>query len=118
MSTQSLRERLTNSATRVAAREELRRRILEIVNRKYQLTDYAIWLESAPNYLPWNFMLQEIKSLDKDKKLRLEIIKPGHLVIHSLEEPPPEKPAAKPTNKSTSGKSTKRSGKASKKEKL
>jgi hypothetical protein len=75
-----------------------------------------IWQESAPAYLPWNRMLEEIKALDREKKLRLEIVKPGHLIIHSLQDPP--EPAEKPkvnrksaTTSAASGKKSKRSSK-------
>lgn len=87
MTTPSLRQRLASPNTRVAAKEELRRRILEIVGRRHSLTDMAIWQESAPDYLPWNPMLEEIKALDKEQKLRLETPAPGHLVVHSLSAP-------------------------------
>ena len=116
MTAQSLRQRLANSAERALAKAELRRRILDIVNRKQSLDDYNIWIERAPDYLPWDSMVQEIKALDQEKKLRLEIVKPGQWVIHSLEAPQAE--AGKPStesNKPTTAKSAKRSGSRAKK---
>lgn len=83
---------------------ELRQRILEIVNRKSGLTDGGVWRESAPKYFPWRAMIDEIKALNKEKKLRLEIVGPGHWIIHSLENPPGQAKAGK----SGSGKGTKR----------
>jgi hypothetical protein len=116
MSARTLRQRLADPAERAPAKAELRRRILEIVNRKFRLTDIELWRESAPDYLPWNPMLQEIKALDKDKKLRLEILKPGHLVIHSLETPPiAADTATEASSKAKPSTSTKRSGKTTKK---
>ena len=99
--------------TSLEAKAELRQRILEIVNRKSGLTDVGIWQESAPNYLPWRAMIEEIKALDKDKKLRLEIVEPGHWVIHSLEAPQPAaQSAAKATRKSRASKTTRRQNRA------
>src|SRR5262245_29796187 len=72
------------------AKAELRLRILEIVDREFHLSDYEVWRASAPNYLPWRAMINEITALDKDKKLRLEIIGPGNLVVHSLKAEPAE----------------------------
>lgn len=83
---------------------ELRQRILEIVNRKSGLTDGGIWQESAPKYFPWRAMIEEIKALDKEKKLRLEIVGPGHWIIHSLESHTGQAKAGK----SRPGKGTKR----------
>jgi len=80
----SLRERLKHPASRTLAREELRRRILEILNRGKKMSDGAIWHASAPDYLPWDFMLAEIKTLHADGRLRLEIVAPGQWVIHSI----------------------------------
>lgn len=88
MTTPSLRQQLASPNTRATAKEELRRRILEIVSRRHSLTDIAIWQESAPDYLPWNPMLEEIKSLDKEQKLRLETPASGHQVVHSFSTPP------------------------------
>lgn len=88
MTIPSLRQWLARPNTRDAAKDELRRRILEIVDRLRSLTDMAIWQESAPDYLPWNLMLEEIKALDKEQKLRVEAPAPGHLVVHSLSASP------------------------------
>jgi hypothetical protein len=104
--------------TEAEAREALRRRILEIVDRKGSLDDMAIWRESAPDYLPWKPMIEEIRTLDKEKKLRLEIVAPGHWIIHSLNATPAAaEPAPKATGKSKSSRSKKPSDPAAKKPK-
>ena len=74
--------------TEAERREEMRRRILDIVNRKGSVDPYNIWLESGPDRLPWDPMHQELRALDQARKLRLEIVKPGHWIVHSLETPP------------------------------
>lgn len=106
--TEPKRGKLAISGENTLAREKLRQRILEIVDRKLELTDVEVWQESGPNYLPWKPMIEEIKALDAEKKLRLEIIKPGHWIIHSLQGPPAAtKPAAKTTSKSAKRSSSK-----------
>ncbi|MGH9428009.1 MAG: hypothetical protein ACRD2L_17125, partial [Terriglobia bacterium] len=67
--------------------------------------DMAIWRESAPAFLPWKPMIEEIKALDKDQRLRLEIIGPGNWMVHSLVPPPAAaKPAVKAAGKAKSEK--------------
>jgi hypothetical protein len=72
----------------------LRRRILDIVNRKGPITDMALWRESAPDFLPWKFMLKELWAMHDEGKLRLEIKSPGNWILHSVEVQPAEKTAA------------------------
>jgi hypothetical protein len=111
MATKSLRERLSQPATCAEAREELRQRILEIVNRKGHLSDMEIWRESAPHYLPWKFLLEELWTLDKEEKLKLEIPAPGSWQVHSLEAPSPViKPITKAKAKTKKSKAAKRLG--------
>lgn len=90
MTARNLRERLLCAATHTEAKEELRQRILAIVNSKGPITDMALWRESAPDFLPWKFMLEELWALDNDKELRLEIIAPGNWILHSIAEQPTE----------------------------
>lgn len=80
----SLRARLQNPASRLLAREELRRRIMEIVVRLGEASDLAIWQASRPDYLPWNFLLTELRTLHANGRLRLEIVAAGHWIIHAL----------------------------------
>jgi len=91
----TLRARLQSAATRTLAREELRRRILEIVNQREKISDLQLWHASKPDYLPWDFMIAEIKALHADGKLRLEILSPGEWLIHSLETTKPKAKAEK-----------------------
>jgi len=80
----TLRHRLENAGTRTLAREELRRRILAIVEAHGELSDGAIWQHSGPEYLPWNLMLAELRALSADCRLGLEIVAPGHWIVRSL----------------------------------
>ena len=64
--------------------DELRRRILAVVNELGQTTEAAIWRSAEPDFLPWDSMIEEIKRLDGEKKLRREVVAPGHILIHSL----------------------------------
>jgi hypothetical protein len=77
------------------SKEELRQRILAVVNERGQATTMEIWRADAPNFLPWDSMIEEIKTLDRQKKLRREAVAPGQIVIHSLTAPPV--PASPPT---------------------
>src|SRR5581483_11036879 len=91
----TLRARLQSAATRTLAREELRRRILEIVNQREKISDLQLWHASKPDYLPWDFMIAEIKALPADRKLRPESHRAGESVIHSLENTKPKATAEK-----------------------
>jgi hypothetical protein len=93
----TLRERLNNAATRTLAKEELRRRTLEIVNRLGRADDIAVWRESAPDFLPFDLMLAEVRAMHAEGKLYLDVLGPGHLVIRSLsfKEAAPPQPAKK-----------------------
>lgn len=73
------------------SKEELRQRILAVVNARGQATTMEIWRSSAPNFLPWDSMIEEIHHLHRQKKLRREAVAPGHIVIHAL---PDAKPAS------------------------
>ena len=88
-------------------KEELRRRILAVVNARQQATDVDIWRADAPNFLPWSAMQREIEALHQEKKLRREIVAPGQIRIHALTAS-----SATPTKankKLASGKASKRS---------
>jgi hypothetical protein len=74
--------------TKFELREEVRRRILAVVNERQHTTEAEIWRADAPNYLPWEMMVEEIKTLDRQKKLRREVVAPGHILIHSLTASP------------------------------
>jgi hypothetical protein len=88
-------------------KDELRQRILAVVGDRKQTTEAEIWNADAPNFLPWDSMIEEIKLLDHEQKLRREIVAPGHIVIHAVKTPP--------AIKSNPGKPTRRSGKPTKK---
>lgn len=94
MTASNLRWRLACAATREEAKKELRKRILDIVNRKCPITSMALWCESAPDFLPWKFMLKELWALKGEGKLRLEIENPGKWILHSVEARPNETTAA------------------------
>lgn len=109
MPTQPTRVRVVGTTAAAPAQAELRRRILAIVDCKFALTDMEIWRASAPDYLPWNQLLKEIWALDQEQKLRLEVVRPGHWIIHSLKAPPPPEPP--PSKKASAKKPTKKAKK-------
>lgn len=69
-------------------KDELRQRILAVVSDRKQTTEAEIWRADAPSFLPWDAMIEEIKLLDCEQKLRREIVAPGQVVIHFVETPP------------------------------
>jgi hypothetical protein len=82
----SLRERLERTSTHAAAKEELRSRIVEIVERLGETFDLAIWQASAPDFLPWDPMLRELRALHTDGKLVLDIRAPGCWIVRPLSQ--------------------------------
>lgn len=87
--------RTAQAAVPKMTRDELRRRILVIVNERQHTSEAEIWRADSPNYLPWDSMVEEIHTLDRQKKLRREVVAPGHILIHSITAPPV--PANPPT---------------------
>jgi hypothetical protein len=80
----SLRERLKNPSTMEAAKEELRFRIIRLVEVHGESHDLTLWQKSAPDFLPWDFMLRELHSLNRDGKLILDIRAPGCWIVRPV----------------------------------
>lgn len=95
MSTNKLWTQAPKAASAIT-REELRRRILAVVSDRGQTTEAEIWRADAPDYLPWETMIAEIKILATEQQLRFEELGPGQRIIHAVAvQPITPTPAAK-----------------------
>ena len=98
-----------NTAAPTLTKKELRHRILSIVNMRRRVGEVALWRASAPRFLPWDAMVAELIVLDQEQKLRREVIAPGNIIIHAVENLPAKKPQLKLSKQPTKRKATQRS---------
>lgn len=107
MKAQKLYQQSGNTAAPALSKEELRRRILAVVNARQHVSDVDIWRADAPRFLPWSAMQREIEALHQEQKLRREVVTPGKILIHSLTASSPipvtatKKPASRKAHKHT-----------------
>jgi hypothetical protein len=80
----SLRERLRNPATMQDAREELRSRIIRLVEIHGESYDLSLWQKSGPEFLPWEPMFRELRALNAERKLILDIRAPGCCIVRPV----------------------------------
>jgi hypothetical protein len=102
MKAQKFPQQSTNNGTPAVSKEELRRRILIVVNARQHVTEVEIWRADAPNFLPWKAMQQEIEALHQGQKLRRQVVAPGNIIIHAITASPaiaPKPKAKKPATR-------------------
>lgn len=108
MKAQKLYPQSGNTAAPALSKEDLRQRILAVVNARHQVSDVAIWQADASHFLPWEAMQREIEALHQEQKLRKQIVAPGQILIHSLtaSSPTPPKAIKKPASRNASKRAT------------
>ena len=94
-----------NPAAPAMTRNELRQRILAVVHERRRVGEVELWRAYAPGFLPWEAMVAELIALAQEQQLRREVVAPGNIVIHAVEnlsaKKPPTKARKQPTTRTT-----------------